>query len=99
MSTWLMRERRLAQVKINESIKCCTLCDGLQRECRVIGVMVSFDNGLLDVVNPHGVGYRVDPQQVKHDMIRVAPQAMWPQVQLGGVDGNPVLWMCKTTWA
>ena len=56
-----------------------------------IGVVVSFDDGLLDVVDPHDLGYHVDAQQVKDDMIRVAPKHMWPQVEFHGADGNPVL--------
>lgn len=29
-----------------------------------LGVVVSFDDGLLDVVDPHDLGYHVDAQQV-----------------------------------
>ena len=47
-----------------------------------LGVVVSFDDGLLDVVDPHDLGYHADAQQVKDDMIHVAPQGMWPQVEL-----------------
>ena len=56
-----------------------------------IGVVVAFDDGMLDVVDPHDLGYRVDVQQVKDNMIHVAPQGMWPQVEFEGADGNPVL--------
>ena len=56
-----------------------------------IGVVVSFDDGLLDVVDPHDLGYHVDAQQVKDDMIHVAPKHMWPQVEFHGAEGNPVL--------
>lgn len=56
-----------------------------------LGVVVAFDDGLLDVVNPQDLGYQVDAEQVKDDMIHVAPSAMWPQVEFTGVDGNPVI--------
>lgn len=56
-----------------------------------LGVVVAFDDGLLDVVDPHDLGYHVDAQQVKDDMIHVAPKGMWPQVEFTGADGNPVL--------
>ena len=56
-----------------------------------IGVVVTFDDGLLDVVDPHDFGYHVDAQQVNDDMIHVAPHAMWPQVEFTGVDGKLVL--------
>ena len=42
-----------------------------------IGVVVSFDDGLLDVVYPQDLGYHVDAEQVKDDMIHVAPLAVW----------------------
>ncbi|KAL0039952.1 hypothetical protein WJX77_012613 [Trebouxia sp. C0004] len=46
---------------------------------------------MLDVVDPQDLGYHVDAEQVKDDMIHVAPQAMWPQVEFEGADGSPVL--------
>ncbi|KAL0042392.1 hypothetical protein WJX77_011014 [Trebouxia sp. C0004] len=56
--------------------------------------------------DPQDLGYLVDAEQVKDDMIHVAPQAMWPQVEFEGANGSPVLvtvglsrLTCKTTWA
>ncbi|DBA73813.1 TPA: DNA helicase [Trebouxia sp. C0005] len=56
-----------------------------------LGKVASFDDGLVDVMESHELVYHVDAEQVQDDMIHVAPDGMWPQVEFKGTDGNPVL--------